>query len=762
MASGIQFTPDAHVQVHQEGAIRLLCAQFRSHEDGLPEWLKNSSDQYTRLSSLPPEDHVIVLLLQDGSKTNSAMVGCLDFGGMSTSDIEDKFRRWADPEAAGSEAEVEGGHGNGGKCYMTQLFADYSYIHTLSGGRGSRYGFVGSSPTPGYFPSMSKGRGFVVGSPDSELSSALKPFGLKISDLPQAAQKTWAKRKCFTLVLGVGAKQLSRNRIPAVRWIENLQGHQQAVGAIQRAKVYVLHNREVESQANPIQLEAIEPIPGAERPRIVTIPSELVDPVTNEKVETGSVPEISRLELRTSNKSMRYGLKARHTISGWTHAKRTTGFWEVPALSRATYSHKIFGDVFLDALADYTQNDRRNHSDGPLTRAMREWLSEQIDAYSSEFVKLDELQATKEEQRDLSLQNAALNRWKNDFLDKQFGGVGSSGQQGVSDEDYRKRLPKGQVERIVLIASHFFSGVGVSFQPRIEFYGKDGNRVRPIPHKLQSSDWAVATVDSELRTVTTFSPGKFNLVVTCPDSDVRSNLVEMEVLNIAEISLTPSELEIPARSRKPISAKVTTRDSRTLEGVYLIWTENNTSVVSVGSSGMVFALMPGETSVTAADNQIEATAPAKVKVLTAEESKKSGGGFPQILLSEIDIDPLGETPPKFSNEDPPVLQRAQDVDANIWWINMASPLARRYIDTAKGSGAKSREWRVYLLERYIEIMVKIVLNYSFLQGEELTFETMLRRWEEEATNMQQRAMESLSNFLDGGEIGTEATDREAA
>ena len=28
---------------------------------------------------------------------------------------------------------------------------------------------------------------------------------------------------------------------------------------------------------------------------------------------------------------------------------------------------------------------------------------------------------------------------------------------------------------------------------------------------------------------------------------------------------------------------------------------------------------------------------------------------------------------------------------------MASPLARRYIDTAKGSGAKSREWRVYLL-----------------------------------------------------------------
>lgn len=83
---------------------------------------------------------------------------------------------------------------------------------------------------------------------------------------------------------------------------------------------------------------------------------------------------------------------------------------------------------------------------------------------------------------------------------------------------------------------------------------------------------------------------------------------------------------------------------------------------------------------------------------------------------------------------------------------MASPLARRYIDVAKGAGAKSREWRVYHLERYIEIMVKIALHYDFNHGEELTFETMLRRWEEEATNMQQRAMESLSAYLDGGMI----------
>jgi hypothetical protein len=83
---------------------------------------------------------------------------------------------------------------------------------------------------------------------------------------------------------------------------------------------------------------------------------------------------------------------------------------------------------------------------------------------------------------------------------------------------------------------------------------------------------------------------------------------------------------------------------------------------------------------------------------------------------------------------------------------MSSPLARRYIDVARGGGATSREWRVYLLERYIEVMVKILLTYDFTHGQELSFETMLRRWEEESIAMQQRAVASLQGFLEGEEV----------
>src|ERR1017187_1588980 len=106
---GIEFTPDESVHVHEEGAIRLICSAFRSHEDGLPEWIKNSSDMYTRRDALPSAS-VVVVLLQDSARGVPAMVGSLDFGGMSTADIEQRFRNWADPEAAGDAPMTEGGH----------------------------------------------------------------------------------------------------------------------------------------------------------------------------------------------------------------------------------------------------------------------------------------------------------------------------------------------------------------------------------------------------------------------------------------------------------------------------------------------------------------------------------------------------------------------------------------------------------------------------------------------------------------------------
>ena len=177
---------------------------------------------------------------------------------------------------------------------MTQMFSRYAYIHTVCDGRGNKYGFKGKSVKPGYFPSAEEGRGYAVVDPLAELNEALGPFGLEFDQLPDCAKSLWEKRKSFTLVLGVGAESLSSNRIPAARWIENLQGHQQMVQSIQRNKIHVSHTSGsgLEQITGPLSLPEIYPILGAEAPRVIDIPPQLTDPSDGETVNTGAVEGI--------------------------------------------------------------------------------------------------------------------------------------------------------------------------------------------------------------------------------------------------------------------------------------------------------------------------------------------------------------------------------------------------------------------------------------------------------------------------------------
>ena len=746
----VQFSPDKEVQAHKEGMIKLVCANFRSHEDGLPEWLKNSSDMYFRREFLP-KDTSIVLLFSDNQKNHPKAVGCLDFGGMTIEDIETRFRNWGDPDAAGGENQpgVEGGHGNGGKCYMTQLFESHAYIHTLREGRASRYGFKGGDVTPGYFPSVEAGRGYDVGNAVSELQEALIPFGLTLDMLPDEAKAAFEKTKSFTLVAGFKPKHVKR-KIKAKDWIAALASHQQVVQTIQRNQVSAIYNGELLAGANPIRPPEIEPIPGHEEPRVVPVPPILVDPDTQEDVETHATSD-SRLVLRTSASKMTHSLKPRHTINGWTHAGRPTGGWAIPDLSTAQFAKQIYGDLYLEDLYEYKQNDRRRHSNAPLIRAITNWLRDQVDEYSLVFVTLEKLQASQAERDELSRMNSALNDWKNRFLEEEFGGA-NPGDGGSGPKPPPPPLPVGDVAFVELRLTHGFAGQGVSFRPTVVFRDARNAKVRAVPFEIVSSNPVVAAVDPEFRAVTTGKPGLTVLQIVCKDTGLQSNPVPLEVVEAKKIRVNPLTLEVGVGSRGRVNATITTTGGRQVEGAYLLWNVDNDEILSVGAGGLVVGHKVGVGAVAAMDDQTIAEESAVVTVVEREVEPESGNGFPRILLSEIDKDPLGNQPPVFSQADPPVHQRVVDVQHNIWWINMASPLARRYIDTARDGGAGSPQWRAYLLERYIEIMVRIMLTYEYDQGEEITFDTMLRRWDEEAINMQSRVVDSLQKFLDEGAV----------
>ena len=140
----VPFEKDEKIRIHAKGAITQLCSPFRSHEQGLPEWLKNASTAYAN-SNAASEDRVLSLLFGTNNE-GQKYIALLDHVGMTVEDIETRFSDWGNPEAFKGQADadelIEGGHGNGGKCYMTQMFESHSYLHTVKGNRGSTYGFV--------------------------------------------------------------------------------------------------------------------------------------------------------------------------------------------------------------------------------------------------------------------------------------------------------------------------------------------------------------------------------------------------------------------------------------------------------------------------------------------------------------------------------------------------------------------------------------------------------------------------------------------
>jgi hypothetical protein len=734
------YTPDSDVQVHSEGAIRLICAAFQSHENGLPEWLKNAADAYAR-EDAPEPKRVIVVVFAYGGRAARPSISCLDFSGMTAKMIDENFKYWADPDAArrgASSADVQGGHGNGGKCYMTQMFDDYAVINTARLGRGSRYGVGGGSLRFGYVPDAEAGRSYPVSDIEPELDKALRSVGCRVAWLPAAAKTALAKAKGFTLVTGVGPKGY-KLRIPVGHLVDSLQEHPQMVKTLELCRVYVLVNGEAFNQGRPLDLPQIAPMTGAEVPRKVAIPATLRDPQSDEAVSTTEDGSLGagELILKTSNVSMRYGKKGRHIVA-FMGSSGYIGYVPVLELDiQSPYRDRIYGECKLESLDPFKQNERARLANSPLSRAVERFIGNQIQLYAKEFEALDRRRYDQDEKSALSRMNEALDQWKNRFLSEILQGLWGSGEGGGQTQ--RDHLPSGKAERIEVSLSHSMAGVGVAFRPALKFYDAAGRQIRPTPFRWVSDDNNVAMVDQELMVINTFSCGQTRILAQTLDGRLRSNSVPLEVVRIVEIQITPANLKLAAGTRSKLEALCRLASGQTTSAIYLVWTESNKTVARVSASGLVFGFWPGQTEVVAGDDRCLAGQPATVTVEASQgrgRGDKAGRGYPRVLISDCDADPDTNEQVVFSREDPPVWQRPQDVDRNIWWVNSAAPFARMYLDDATGYGYESREWRMYLLERYMEILVQIAFTHGPHERETLSVGDWVLRWGEQVAEIQ--------------------------
>lgn len=752
----LKYTPDDDIPVHEEGAINLICKPFQSHENGLPEWIKNAADEYAR-SNTPLNERVILLILNDGKGETRPTISCLDFSGMTSRTIEHHFRIWADPDAAtrGQKTnDVQGGHGNGGKCYMTQMFDDYSAIFTVSQNKGNRYGVIGGSIKFGYIPNKNEGRDFIVSDVQYVLKNELIDFSVSIDDLPSNIRNVFNSAIGFTHIFGVGPKGYKPN-LPVKTIIVNLQSHPQMIRNLELCNVYVVANGKVLNDGSPFSLPVIEPMDEAKEPRILDIPQYLRDPVSKAKIKTyESEEECGKLVLKTSKANMRYQRRrGRHNVI-FKSSSGIIGYKQVRELDiQSSYKDKIYGECILESLDKYKQNDRSRLANSPLTSAVERFISAQIENYAREFEKLDRRKYDQKEKNAISKINEALDKWKNRFLSDYMRGLWGSGVG--SNPPYPPSLPSGKPVRIDISLTHHLAGVGVSFRPIIRFYDSEGKQIRSTPFRWISEDTNVALVNEDLGIISTYTMGNTLIYAETLDGKITSNKIPLEVINICEVEIFPKSLNIPLGSRKKLKANCKITNGDLVTGVYLIWTESNPNIARVSSSGLVYGFTQGETSIVAGDDYCMSSEPANIHVtesIGSGKGDKRGKGFPVILVSgEIDKDPETNEYVFLGSDHPPVYQRPQDVERNIWWINSSSPLAKLYLNNEK-YGYESREWRIYHLERIIDVIVQIALTHGPSEDESISVNEWIMRWGGQVAEIQEAAVSDLANFIQDGEL----------
>jgi hypothetical protein len=261
-------------------------------------------------------------------------------------------------------------------------------------------------------------------------------------------------------------------------------------------------------------------------------------------------------------------------------------------------------------------------------------------------------------------------------------------------------------------------------------------------------------VDGELMQIQTFSFGQTAIFAETLEGRVRSNAVPIEVVRLLDIRITPHEVEMPAGTRRRVEAMCRLPGGEEVSNVYLTWLESNPSVARVSGSGLVYAFGPGETEVTAIDDCCRSDFPAIIKVAPSPgkgSGKESGRGYPRILISEVNCAPDEDQPRRFRSDDPPIHQLPIDVDNNIWWINLASPFARMYYSDRR-YGAQSEAWRMYHVERVIDIMVQIGLSHGPDSEESRGSRDWIYRAAEFEAEIRGKAIESLTSFIQAGEI----------
>lgn len=635
-------------EIH-DNALDLIGNEFKfDHAKGMAEWLKNAVDAYRR-NDVRQEEQFVVFRFTDQGVTNP-IVECIDFMGMSGLDIEKALKIWFDPEAAkrGTSKKVYGGHGNGGKFYMRQMFKESRFI-TYKDGILNIFGF-----------SEGKKYGYANGYKDKKMKPKEALQFAEIENLPihEELKKKLLKNECgFTVVQGVGPEGV-KSKFKMAREVDRFKNHPQSRRILERSNVSIVYNNHSWSALlRPDELEALEEF---KEVRIITVPEELSVRSGSDLVKVRMSNEkypSSKLILKTSSEVLARGSKLeelnRIDILGEIGVLASYQLTELGVTSfpdaafvygELVPAHDGEASILEDPKNDCVSNDRVHLVKNDTTRALLEWIAGEIDKFAGEITALKREKEKANQKEITSKFNDVLNEWKNKHMRK--------------------------------IMSDLFSGADGA-GGSVGNGGKVGMEVSLPPNGF---DFKYPQSEIEID-----SPARTTLKISVP-----------EVLPIgATIFVESSSENVTVENEKYF-----------IKSDYLKATPNGQDVAFIDIN-LIGLEVGAEATITATAGKHKTS--TRITVVD-QKDKKGGQAFPRVLLSSYDQDPLGIIPGGLlflGERDPVVYQRPQDVPANIYWINTSSPMASKIYDKFTSD---SVQWRNFLFERYIDIFVKEAIH----------------------------------------------------
>lgn len=419
--------------VIDEAVLDIIGNEFKfDHSKGLAEWLKNSSDAYLR-EHVPDDEQFMIIRLTEDSRGQLVRIECIDFVGMNKKHIDDAFKRFFDPQAAkkgAKDAQIKtlGGHGNGGKFYMRQMFKSSQAI-SFRDGKLNIFGF-----------NAKRQYGFEEGFEDRRMSlqaAMVKADIDKIVLADDVRAGLSSGEFGFTVVRGENPHKVKATTNRG-KLVEKLVFHPQARRLIDRKPVTILFGNETK----PTRLTAPNLVPkeGFEQAVVIQIPASLEWEGKAVPFKTESYDWPGRLVLKTSNDPLRGNLATLNTIDflGEVGVIATYRIHEFGATRFSGQSEFIYGEcecwVLEDPDNDCVRNDRQKLLETERSLSLIEWVRDQVEELAEKMEVKNVQEKKKRDLKNTSAFNEMLNRWKNRFMGQMwaevFVGKGPAGSAG--------------------------------------------------------------------------------------------------------------------------------------------------------------------------------------------------------------------------------------------------------------------------------------------------------------------------------------------